>query len=219
LFVSILIYMAGRTALHYGSWLGSFDRIAANQEIINSKGAGITATVSTAAPQLANSLIQGGAKMQMAFDSVQGSADKASDVLDNVRDTTAEMIDVAGSGNKLITHVTNDTLPINGTIINVGTMPQHVNAALDELPPLEKAFTFTIAETGNYIHGPLTFTTNNLGEITDNTNTWLYPPPCKERNPLHITRCKWGEFGKGVLRTAPPIISGTAGAIALTEGK
>jgi hypothetical protein len=102
--IASLFYLSARVGFHWDGWLHAGDHLQADAQVTSTNTKHISTVAANAAQPVADNVIQMAVKGQMAMDSVQGAADKANDVLDNVRDTTAEMIDVAGTANLLLTH-------------------------------------------------------------------------------------------------------------------
>ncbi len=62
-------------------------------------------------------------------------------------------------------------------IVEIETMPRHMNQVADgvtealiPIPPTLKGLTNVSVEMATYIHGPLTFATDNAGELEDSVN-------------------------------------------------
>ena len=109
------------------------------------------------------------------------------------------------------------------TLDDFDTLVPAANNVLLGIPAFETALTNTTTELGNFINGPLLANAvenigtaaGNIGEITDNTNTYLYPPPYTGAHP---TRHKFAVVGKAIMKLGPPLASGMAGAVALAHG-
>ena len=182
-------------------------------------------TASQGLPQLIGSLNQMGVRGQYAMDSVQTGADKLSDVLDNVRDVSGQMVDTAGSAMRLIDHATVRVDSLAETqaradvaIDAVSTIPSHINPVLDGLPPLEKSLTHVSTVLGTYVGTSLTGATDGLSVmeqksalIVQHTDAWLYPPKYNGKHKFLHGAWKGTE---AVLKLTP----GIAGGVALAKG-
>jgi hypothetical protein len=113
-----------------------------------------------------------------------------------------------------------DVLPKAGTTLDaVATIPPAINKALAPLPGLEISLTHTSDAAGNFINSPaiaraienIGTAAGNLGEITDNTNTFFYPPPYTGPHPI---RHKFEVAGDRALKLIPTV----AGAVAIAKG-
>jgi hypothetical protein len=206
-------YMTVRAALHEGGWLKSGDTVAANS-------AEVSKTVARHAEPMMTSLQQGGEKLQMAMDSVQGAADQVNfDVLPSVSYTMQEMVDVTGTADLFLTHAAGD---LDASKLKAAETKQKLDAVIDAVTGLVSEGKKTeTAATGFLDAGKLTLNAStaalgstrkllddsdplmtNLGKISGDGYTYLHPILNPEKK--HLTKTDYLKAAAwAALKTAP----------------
>ena len=80
-----------------------------------------------------------------------------------------------------------------------------IDAAMQPFPELEKSLTRTSDATGAYINGPLTFATDNAGQLEDTTNTAIGHFDARFLAPYNGKHPRWHtalSVGKGLIGAA-----------------
>ncbi len=205
--VAVVLTITVKVGLHADGWLGSGDRIAASAEVTASNLQQTTKVIAQGAGPMMDSLKAGGVKLQMAMDSMQEAAEKVKDVLDNVRDAAAEVVNLTGSGTKLLDHVTAKVDAVHA---------EKIDAAIDAVHDLGVEGKGTVLAATAWMNAGTTTMTNasklladsdplviNMGKISGDGYVYLH----KVLNPDkhgHYTKMDYVKaIGYTGIRTAP----------------